>query len=187
MREYEQNLHINDDAFLSMREDADIVLQKLLQNMVEKCASEGSLTIKIDIALTQEYIPNYDPRANGESRVVTKPKFTHNISSLMQVKDGKKGGVNYDGMELVRDPDTKEYVLKPIANTEQRSIFDDDYNVVNDPDGGAGGIATSSDGDFMNVPLIEGEVADESALPGPVEDTFNEDDGYEYEDPEDEE
>ena len=183
MKQYEQSLHINDDAFLSMREDADNVLQKLLENMVEKGAMEGSLTIKIDIALIQEYIPNYDPRVNGESRVVTKPKLTHNIDSLMQVKNGKKGGVNYDGMELVYDPDTKEYVLKPIANTEQRSIFDDDYNVVNDPDGWSEGVATSSEGGFMNIPLIEGKVANERAIP----DSSDEDDGYEYEEPEEDE
>ena len=38
---YEQELHINDELFAGMREDADRVLQKLLKNMVEKDSLEG--------------------------------------------------------------------------------------------------------------------------------------------------
>ena len=36
MEGYEQELHINDELFAGMRDDADRVLQKLLKNMVEK-------------------------------------------------------------------------------------------------------------------------------------------------------
>lgn len=36
MANIEQKLHIEDDAFLGMRQDANKVMQKLIENMVEK-------------------------------------------------------------------------------------------------------------------------------------------------------
>ena len=61
MEGYEQELHINDELFAGMRDDADRVLQKLLKNMVEKDSLEGKVTIGIDVTLVQEFIPNRDP------------------------------------------------------------------------------------------------------------------------------
>lgn len=78
---------------------------------------------------------------------------------------------------MVWDEDKQEYVLTYVNNTEQRSIFDTDFQAaMNEPDDGE-----------PDMPLLEGEVVDESALPGPVEgedrlDDFHEDDGYGYED-----
>ena len=135
MEGFEQNLHIADSAFEGMRHDADRVLQKLLKNMVEKESLEGSVTIKIDISLTQEFIQNTDPDIEGETRKVLSPAFTHKVGSMMQIKDEAKGGINYEGMEMVWDDELKEFVVKPIANTTQRTIFDADFQCVNDPEG----------------------------------------------------
>lgn len=94
-----------------------------------------------------------------------------------------KGGTKYDGMELVYDEVTGEYALKPIINTEQQTIFDDQYREIILDDNS---IATRPDGDFMNVPMIEGEVADETALKGPTtdENDADDEDDYGYDEPE---
>lgn len=133
MEAYAQNLHISDAAFDGMRENTDRVLQSLLKNMVEKGSLEGKVTISIDVSLTQEFIPNRDPSIEGETRRVLTPKLSHKVGSVMQIKNETKGEKNYDGMELVFDEDVKEYVMKPIANTDQMTIFDADFRCVNDP------------------------------------------------------
>lgn len=176
---FEQNLHISDSAFECMRIDADRVLQKLIKNMVDKESLDGSVTIKIDVTLIPEYIPNYDPEVEGETRKVLKPTFTHKVGSMMQIKDERKGGSSYENMELVWDEEAKEYVLKPICNTEQRSIFDADFeycedDVVEEPD------------QSEEPPAIE--AAPYPALPGTIEEPEDISDqifdDYDYEEPE---
>ena len=127
MSVFEQNLHIDDTAFDGMRYDTDRVLQKLLKNMIEKESMEGSVTIKIDVSLKQEFIQNTNPDIDGETRRVLIPAFTHKIGSVMQIKDEAKGGIKYDDMEIVWDDELKEYVVKPISDTTQRTIFDTDF------------------------------------------------------------
>ncbi len=127
MSVFEQNLHIDDIAFDGMRYDTDRVLQKLLKNMIEKESMEGSVTIKIDVSLKQEFIQNTNPDIDGETRRVLIPAFTHKIGSVMQIKDEAKGGIKYDDMEIVWDDELKEYVVKPISDTTQRTIFDTDF------------------------------------------------------------
>lgn len=156
---YEQELHINDELFAGMREDSDRVLQKLLKNMVEKDSLEGKVTIGIDVTLVQEFIPNRDPNIEGETRRVLTPKFSHKVGSVMQIKNEAKGDRNCDGTELVFDEERGEYVLRPIANTEQMTIFDADFCCVNDETSEAGG----DDGEEQ--PALEGRCV--ASLPGP--------------------
>ncbi len=158
MEGYEQELHIDDELFAGMREDADRVLQKLLKNMVEKDSLEGKVTIGIDVTFVQEFIPNRDPNIEGETRRVLTPKFSHKVGSVMQIKNEAKGDCNCDGTELVWDEEKGEYVLRPIANTDQMTIFDAYFRCVNDP----GGEADSGDGE---QPALEGRCV--AALPGP--------------------
>ncbi len=188
MGEYEQNLHISDNAFEKMRADADIVLQHLIKNMIDKDSMDGKVTIAIDVTLTKEFIPNRDPNIQGETRMVLKPKFSHKIGSVMQIKNEAKGDTNYDGMELVWDEEVGEYVLKPIANTSQMSIFDADFRCVNDLDE-----ADETCGDIEDE-LLAIEGGSIAALPGPIDESDDsddmsgmfEDDGYGYEEPDDE-
>lgn len=132
MFRYEQNLHINDDVFEGMRTDADNVIQKLIKNMVEKESFEGKVTITINIALAQEFIMNRDPNIEGETRRVLTPSFNYKVGSTMQITNEAKGSRNNDGSELVWDEESGEYVLKPIANTEQMSIFDIEFQEVSE-------------------------------------------------------
>lgn len=146
-------LNFESETFAGIKRDMNFVLQRLLGNMQEKGATNGSMTLKIDVSFDTEYIPNYDPQIEGESRKIEKPKFKHEVTSTVQIKDKKSGNMDTE-MELVFDEDTGEYVMKPIANTQQRSIFDSDF----------GTDETDSNGDNTE----ERDVGIKS-LPGPVE------------------
>ena len=164
MDTYEQNLHINDSAFDSMRADTDIVLQRLIKNMVEKDSQEGKVTITIDVTLQQDFIPNRDPKVEGETRRVLMPIISHKVGSVMQIKNEAKGSKNYDGMELVWDDEKGEYVLKPIANTDQMTIFDAEFREVYD---------SESEEDEEELALEGRKVV---GLPAPEEEIVNEED-----------
>ena len=171
-----KELRIEADTFDKLRRDADIVLQRALGTMKEKESMDGKITITIDIKLVPEFIPNFDPEVQGETRKILKPKFDHKVASAINIKNEEKGSVNPE-MAMVWDEDKQEYVLTYVNNTEQRSIFDSDFQAA---------MNTPEDKD-PGVPLLEGEVVDEGALPGPVDgearlDNFREDDGYGYED-----
>ena len=161
--EFIKQLTLDGDTFEQVKRDFNFVLQRLLGNMQEKEAMEGSMTLKLEVSLDNEYIPNYDPKIEGESRKIQKPKFKHKITSTVQIKDEKGGNMDTE-MELVMDEETGCYVLKPIANTSQRSIFDADFreapaeDVVVDGDGNP----IEADGNALPGRKIMG-------LPGPAE------------------
>lgn len=174
-----KELRIEADTFEKLRRDAGIVLQRALGTMKEKESMEGKVTITIDIKLVPDFIPNYDPQVKGETRKILKPKFDHKVTSAINIKNEEKGSVNPE-MAMVWDEQKQEYVLTYVNNTDQRSIFDTDFQeAMNEPK-------------ENELPLLEGEVIDETALPGPVEgevriedfreDDEPEDDGYGYED-----
>lgn len=202
-----QELVIEDVTFEEARMNFNRVLQRLFKNMIDSDSTDGSISLKIDVSLEREYIPNYDPNIEGESRQIQKPKFKHKVSSNITVKDELTGNKNPE-MQLVWDEERQMYVLAYITGTDQRTIFDKDapWNQEEGEDG-QGAIETDPQKKWMNVPLLPGEVADEGALPGEVadagalpgevEDTDyreagggeepGEDDGYSYEEPGDEE
>lgn len=165
MSDYVKHLNFESDTFSDMKRDMNFVLQRLLGNMQEKGATEGSMTLKVDISLTNEYIPNYDPEVEGESRKISKPKFKHKVTSAVQIKDEKSGNLDTE-MELTFDEESGEYVMRPVANTEQRTIFDKDFQ------------------DNMNSPEQEeeGKSAGIPQLPGPEEDNVIDGDYKEVED-----
>ena len=134
---YEQNIGIADDVFMGMRADADIVMQRLIKSMIERGGADGKLTITIGVELREQKIET----ENGDARSVVVPNFAHDISSVFQIKDKANGKTNIEEAELVWDEDEKRYVMRPIANAKQASIFDDQY--------------------------VNAEVVEPAALPGP--------------------
>lgn len=124
--EFEKRLDFDSDTFEDMKRDMNFVLQRLIGNMQEKGTNEGSMTLKVDVTMVNEYIPNYDPDVDGETRKVSKPQFKHKVTSAVKINDEKSGTFNNE-MELVMDEDTGVFKLVPIANTAQRSIFDSDF------------------------------------------------------------
>ena len=124
--DFEKRLDFDSDTFEEMKRDMNFVLQRLIGNMQEKGTNEGSMTLKIDVTMVKEFIPNYDPDIKGESREISKPQFKHKVTSAVKINDEKSGSFNNE-MELVMDEDTGIFKLVPIANTQQRSIFDADF------------------------------------------------------------
>lgn len=194
-----QELVIEDVTFEEARMNFNRVLQRLFKNMIDSDSTDGSITLKIDVSLVNEYIPNFDPNVEGESRKIQKPKFKHKVSSNITVKDELSGDKNPE-MQLVWDEERQMYVLAYITGTDQRTIFDKDqpWNQEEDEDGQEA-IETDPGKTWMNTPLLPGEVADEGALPGEVadegalpgevidqEEDPGADDDYNYEEPEDE-
>lgn len=169
--EYVKKLDFDSDTFADMKRDLNAVFQKLLGNMTETDTTEGSIALKIDVTFIREFIPNYDPAINGETRCVHKPQFKHQITSSIKINDKKSGNMNSE-MELVWDEELQMYVMQPVANTSQRTIFDADFREVMDE-------SDHSDSDAEDVPALEG--SDIPALPGPEGDDGYGD--YDYEEP----
>ena len=99
MSDFVKELNFDGDTFNDMKRDMNFVLQRLLGNMQEKECQEGTLTLKLDVSLEREYVPNYNPNIPGESREIAKPKFSHKVTSQMKVEDMKKGNLDTE-MEL---------------------------------------------------------------------------------------
>ena len=124
--EFEKKLDFNSDTFKKMKSDMNFVLQRLIRNMQEQEANEGSMTLKIDIIMVKEFIPDYSPDTKREAREISKPQFRHRVTSSVKINDEKSGELNNE-MELVMDNDTGIFKLVPVINTSQRSIFDVDF------------------------------------------------------------
>lgn len=201
MDKFMKALDLDSDTLGNAKRDVNFVLQKLIGNMAEKGSTNGSLTLKIDVSFTQEYIPNYDPKVEGESRKINKPSFKHKVTSTVQIKDEKAGSMDTE-MELAFDEDSGEYVLQPVANTAQKSIFDSDFEDNLKPEEGSEeeesketpqlpGPTEPEDENVIDVEYTETEIDQESDAE-PEEDVTDEilgdkdKDGYDYEDPEDE-
>lgn len=162
-----RDLFLEDETFEDARNKFNTVLQRLFRSMIDTESNEGSITLKMDVTMQTEFIPNHDPDIKGESRCVRLPQFAYKVSSSITVKDEQKGNKNPQ-MELVWDDKQQKYVLQYVANTEQRSIFDKDFQEEMNGGSDQEGIETSPERDYLNVKQIAGPVADEGALPGDV-------------------
>ena len=158
---FDEKLTLDSETFSGMSRDYNFVLQRLLETMRDRDCDEGSITLNLKISLKSEYIPNYDPNIQGESREVKKPKFEHKISSSVKITDEKKGTLDTE-MELVMDDDTGMYVLRPIVNTQQRSFFDDD---MRGQFSGSEETDTEAEGEDGGIPALPGRKV--LGLPGP--------------------
>lgn len=173
MNDFDKKLDFDSNTFEDMKHDMNFVLQRLLGNMIEKQSNEGSMTIKIDVTMVKEFIPNYDPNIKGESREISKPQFKHKVTSAVKITDEKGGNLNNE-MEMVMDEETGCYVLQPIANTQQRTIFDSDFMQSQKQEG-------EGSEDIIDGTYIDADVR--PALPGPAdEETQVKENGEEPED-----
>lgn len=152
---FEKKLDFDSDTFEDMKRDMTFVLQRLIGNMEEKGSNEGTMTLKIDITMIKQFIPNYSPDIEGETREVSKPQFKHKVTSAVKISDEKSGSLNNE-MECIFDKETGTYVMVPIANTQQRSIFDADFQKKDE---------SEENGEVIDGTAIEG--GDIPALPGP--------------------
>ena len=107
----------------------DKAMQYLLSNMIQKESSDGKISVNISVGLVPEYVANANHNyGEPESRLVYHPRFEHEIKTKMQFEEKEKG-MNYLGEhELYYDEGKKEYMVKLVTNTEQMSMFDDEFN-----------------------------------------------------------
>lgn len=206
--EFEKKLDFDSDTFEDMKRDMTFVLQRLIGNMEEKGSNEGTMSLKIDITMIKEFIPNYDPDIKDETREVSKPQFKHKVTSAVKISDEKSGSLNNE-MECVFDKETGIYVMVPIANTQQRSIFDADFQKKDE--GEENGIIDGTAIEGGDIPALPGPQKESDAIDGEyrevdeqkeeasgepgegLEDITDEllgednegDDGYKYDEPED--
>lgn len=137
-KEYDKNIGLTDECFDSMRSNADVVLQRLIANMVEKGSYAGTMTIKIDVEFLTEFIDDYDQY--GEpcgGHDALKPVFRHKISSVMQIKDDKRGQSYSKLLELHYDDETGKYILVPIKGAQQMNLFEAQNEEEQENDGAA--------------------------------------------------
>lgn len=115
----DMNLSLNSDTFSMLKEQFDGVLARTVGNMQMKGADDATITLKLQVSLSKENRHTEDGMIEA-----TIPKFKHDISSVMQVKDKASGELVGD-YQLVWDEDTQKYVMRKI-NDGQFDMFDDD-------------------------------------------------------------
>lgn len=190
-----EEITMDSETFAQVRENFDMLLQKLFHKMQQNKSDEGSITLKIDVKMIDDYIPD----ESGTARCISKPILKHKITTTVPVKDSFDGKKD-TGMELIYDEELGRYVLKYVSSGGQRSIFDADFREVmngneeNDETGNARALPMK---DYMLEGVVEGESEnsdssednsqdeelhgseDKNGAGGVTEDT---DDDYEYED-----
>lgn len=114
-----QEITMESETFSKIRESFNLLLQRLFQKMEQNHSDEGAITLKINLSISTDFIPD----GNGSSREVHKPVLKYKIDTQVPVKDGFDGK-NDTGMELVYDDELKRYVLKYVSEGGQQSIFD---------------------------------------------------------------
>lgn len=143
------DMTIESDIFAGARDSFDLMMQKLLHKMQQNASDEGSITLKVSVDMTTEWIPD----GNGESKECFKPKIKYKVDYAVPVKEGQDGKKD-PGMKLVYDAELRRYVLKYVNEGGQMSMFDSEFQEAEAED------VTESD-----VPAIEGPVSDQNALP----------------------
>ena len=84
-----RDLFLEDETFEDARNKFNTVLQRLFRSMIDTESNEGSITLKMDVTMQTEFIPNHDPDIKGESRCVRLPQFAYKVSSSITVKGRK--------------------------------------------------------------------------------------------------
>lgn len=122
-----QEITLDSETFDNARENFNLLLQRLFQKMEQNNSDEGTITLKVDISMMDDYITDEE----GKTKRIVKPILKHKVSTAVPVKDSFDGKKD-TGMEIVYDEDLKRYVLKYVSQGGQRSIFDPDYeDIVN--------------------------------------------------------
>jgi hypothetical protein len=108
-------LKLENEVFDAFRTDMNVVIRELLKNMIARGSEDGKITATIEVGLFPEYT---------ETGTSLQPRFIHKVSSVLQLKDEKKGIALCKDMELVLDEKTNTYYLQHIKGKPQMSIYD---------------------------------------------------------------
>lgn len=108
MNNYEE-MRIESDVFATARENFDLLMQRFFKSMEKNNSDEGSITLKVDLQMSQDWVPD----GKGGSIEINKPVIKHKVSIAVPVKDSMDGKKDA-GMNLVWDEELERYVLKYI-------------------------------------------------------------------------
>lgn len=125
----EMPLSLKSDTFSALSSDFDGMLRQLLQGMVETGENSGTINIKVKVSLTEDSAPDFSVAGGQQTRSITKPKFDHEVSAVIQRKDKRTGSLSGD-FELVRDGNGG-YVMRHIDDG-QYDLFDQNGGRVYD-------------------------------------------------------
>lgn len=117
-----EEIKIESDVFANARDNFDLLLQRLFRSMEKNNSDEGSITLKVDLEMVRDWVPDED----GKSIEVNKPVIKHKVSIAVPVKDSIDSKRD-TRMNLVWDDELNRYVLRYINTGGQRSLFDEDY------------------------------------------------------------
>ena len=121
-------MSLKSETFNSLCSDFDDVLRSTLRGMVETEQDTAEISVKVKISLTESSAPDFSVAGGQQTREITKPKFDHTVSAVIQRKE-KKTGTLAGEYELVWDADSGRYVMRPIDNG-QINLFDEDGQII---------------------------------------------------------
>lgn len=142
----DMNLSLSGEAFAALRSDFNEVLHSTMRGMIDTEQDVAEINMKVKIILTESSAPDFTVAGGHQTREITKPKFEHSITAVIQRKEKKTGSFAGE-YELVFDADTGTYVVRPIENGQTTlfdgdgpaasngEVIDADYTVVQDGDG----------------------------------------------------
>lgn len=93
-------INLSSSVFNEMRDNFDAILKKALGNIVKGKSGQADINLKLTISAT------------GENEGQLKPKFKHQVSSVMAIKERESGMVN-------AQESTKVQGVQPPAGGEQ--------------------------------------------------------------------
>lgn len=118
-------LSLKSNTFNALCSDFDQVLRATLQGMSDTSQDAAEVNVKVKITLTPDSAPDFSVKGIGQqTRAITKPKFDHTVTAVIQRKE-KKTGTLSGNYELVWDQETCTYVMRPIDDG-QSSLFDNE-------------------------------------------------------------
>ena len=84
-------INLSSSVFNEMRDNFDAILKKALGNIVKGKSGQADINLKLTISAT------------GENEGQLKPKFKHQVSSVMAIKERESGmrNVSVDAEELI--------------------------------------------------------------------------------------
>lgn len=116
----EKQITLYNRDFDIMRAELDRAIQRTIAKMIGKGASDGKITLTINISLANDVILNGD----GTHRPAIHPNIGYKIGTVLQFKEDDSGDiVPYGSDELLTDGDGKFYVVSREEAAGQLSMF----------------------------------------------------------------
>ena len=116
-------ISLKSNTFNALCTDFDQVTRATLQGMSDTGQDTAEINVKVKITLTPDSAPDYTVKGIGQqTRSITKPKFDHTVTAVIQRKE-KKTGTLSGNYELVWDRESCCFVMRPIDDG-QSSLFD---------------------------------------------------------------